>query len=127
MRNTIIRNINRKQFTVKYLILNLITIVLILSNLIDKSAVLYMLVGIFAPICILVYESVIIVGRLHDINRPAIIALLLIYLKFQIMMRLFIGVYDPLLLFDAGTIIYVLPYLVFILILCIRETSEKIL
>lgn len=127
MKSTIVSNINRQQFIIKYIMLNIITLALIFSNIIERSAVLYMLAGIFAPIIILVYEAVIITGRLHDINRPVILALLIVYLKYQIMVRLFLGQSDPMILIATSTIIYLLSYIVFILILCVRKSYEKVL
>jgi len=102
--------------------MNLLIAVFFMSGIMDRSAVLYMIAGIFGPYIALVYELVITIARLHDMNWPAAIGFLFSYIKLQLTWSVFIGVHEPTLLLSVGFCLYLGVYVAFMVMLFIRKT-----
>lgn len=126
MKIKIIRNINRKQFLIRYMILNLPVTIFMFKYFLEISIVIKLLSTIFLPIIILTCEGVIIIGRLNDIGRSSELAIPVLFLKFQVMVRSLLSVYQIMPLYSPISLILMIAYLISISILCIHKTSENL-
>lgn len=118
-RNTLIGKLSQKKFVLRYFILNFMTVIFIGLTLLDLPGILLVIASLFAPMVLLVYEAIITVGRLHDLDQSVSFVFVL-YFKYELVKRLFYGQNDIFL------IISILVYIGFVLFLMTKSQKRKI-
>lgn len=117
--NTIIRRMSRQKFIKSHLSLTAISVLIYISMFYEVPVVIYMLLAMFAPWISIIYEVVIVIGRLHDMKKTAILSAF-IYLKVEIYLALLTNRFTYRELFFVGA------YFLFIATLYIKEPKGRI-
>lgn len=115
-RNTLIGKLSQKKYILKFIILNFMTVMFIGLTLLDLPGILLVLASLFAPMILLVYEAIITVGRLHDIDK-SVNYVFVLYFKYELAKRFFYGQHDIIL------IISVILYIGFVLFLMTQKSK----
>lgn len=116
--NTIIRRMSRQKFIKSHLSLTAISVLIYISMFYEVPVVIYMLLAMFAPWISIIYEVVIVIGRLHDMKKTAILSAF-IYLKVEIYLALLTNRFTYRELFFVGA------YFLFIATLYIKEPKRE--
>lgn len=115
-KNTIIRCLSRSKFIKRHILLTLISVIIYFSLSYELPVVIYMLLAIFSPWILIVYEAIIIVGRLHDMNK-SIVLLAFLYLKVTLYLAFLTSN------ITYREVLFVIAYLLFIASLCTKKSA----